>query len=376
MGRAMLIICAGVLVAMGFVTISTSNTGKMLVQQNVNYAEYTMAKNAAHTAIQIAMQEINQDEDWPNQHPEGSPWITTVQGLEVRLHTQYEENDYWETEEHDLLWFYSRAQLGEEFGNRYVEVRSHYEKRPFFDLVPEFNGALQFPTDIGEFNVDGNAYGINGTPPAEHNCPEVKPPIVVNSDSTKEKIEDGIAEHNQLDGDIDVDPSLNYEPTDELIERLWNSSNRTIVNSDYGGTLGSASNPGVFFIEGDVRLTGRQSEGYGIMVIRNDAFMEYQDDDGNTLVIRGNFEFNGLVVFENAQIFDARGTPTINGSVLIGNTGDYEDNPIDIDLGGNIEINYDCKGEMYAKQAAANAVQQNKYTRLVSSENIRFASGL
>jgi hypothetical protein len=44
MGRAMLIICAGVLISLGIVTISTSNQGRMLTQNTVNYAEYTMAK--------------------------------------------------------------------------------------------------------------------------------------------------------------------------------------------------------------------------------------------------------------------------------------------------------------------------------------------
>lgn len=366
MGRAMLIICAGVLISLGFVAISTSNTGKMLTRLNVDYAEYTMAKNAAHTAIQIAMQNINQDEDWPNQHGEDSPWIATVQDLEVRLHTDYEQNDYWESGNHDLLWFYSRAQLGEEFGNRYVEVRSHYYKRPFFELVPDFAGALQFPTDIGNFNVDGNAYGITGTPPAEHNCPESKPPVVVNSEETKEKIEDATEQHDQVDGDIEIDPDLNYEPTDELIERLLSSGHTETINGDRSN-YGTAEQPGVFLVDGDVRLSGNTT-GYGILIIRGDGSMEMDDPE---LTVSGSFTFNGLVIFENAKLFDGRGTPTINGSVLVGNTGDYEDDPIDIDLGGNININYDCMGEKYAKQAAANAVQQNKYTRLTSTENIR-----
>jgi hypothetical protein len=124
-----------------------------------------------------------------------------------------------------------------------------------------------------------------------------------------------------------------------------------------------------FFIEGKVRLTGQQSKGYGIMVIRSDASMEMEDPE---LSVAGNFEFNGLVIFENAYSFDGRGTPTINGSVLIGETDDHTGDKIDIDLGGNININYDCMGEKYAKMAADGAVQQNKYTLLVSTENLRY----
>ena len=368
MGRAMLIICAGVLIAMGFVSMSTTSTSKMLMQQNIEYAEYTMAKNAAHTAIQIAMQKINKDDDWPNRHGENSPWITTIQGLEVRLHAEFEENDYWETGNHDLLWFYSKAQLGESFGDRLVEVMSHYKMRPFFELVPDFQGALQLPTGIGDFNVDGTAHEINGTPPAESGCAvdDTKPPIVVNSVETKDKIK---LEDPNLDGAIEVDPSLNYEPTDELIERLHNSINATFVNSEYSSELGTAENPGVFFVDGNVKLTGNQSTGYGIMVIRSGGNLEYED---GTLSVAGNFTFNGLIIFENAYDFDGRGTPTINGSILVGSTDDYTGDPIDIDLGGDITINYDCLGEKYAKMAADNAVQQNKYTKQVSTENVRF----
>ncbi len=381
MGRAMLIICAGVLISLGIASISTSNQGKMLNQHTVDYAEYTMAKNSAHTAIQIATQHINQNEDWPNLYnSETNYWNPTIQGLEVRLHTDFEENDFWETGEHDLIWFYSKAQIGEEFGNKIVEVISHYRKRPFFELVPDFRGALQLPTDIGEFNVDGNAHNISGIPPSTSGCEvgDVKPPVVVNSQKTKDKlIKAGVNLEGKV-GDPDpdkitLDSELNYEPTDELIERLYNANNTITVDSEFSSTLGTATNPGVFFIEGDVKLTGQQSEGFGIMVIRAGASMEMEDPN---LSVAGNFEFNGLVIFENAYAFDGRGTPTINGSVLVGATTDHlEDetkDKINIDLGGDININYDCKGEMYAKMAADNAVQQNKYTLVVSSENLRF----
>lgn len=379
MGRAMLIICAGVLVSLGIVTISTSNQGKILTQNTVNYAEYTMAKNAAHTAIQMATQEINKDEDWPNLYPSADSYKKfTIQGLEVRLHTEFEENDFWETGEQDLLWFYSKAQLGEKFGNEIVEVKSHYRKRPFYELVPDFKGALQLPTDIGNFKVDGEAHNISGVPPSTSGCEvgDEKPPVVVNSQETKDKLVDAdvnLEGESTTDQDkITVDPELNYEPTDELIERLYNSGNAITVNSDYSSALGTADNPGVFFIEGDVKLTGQQSEGFGIMVIRADASMDYIDEENNSLSVAGNFDFNGLVIFENAYAFDGRGTPTINGSVLVGETDDHTGDKIDIGLGGNININYDCQGEKYAKMAADGAVQQNKYTLLVSTENLSY----
>lgn len=356
MGRAMLIICAGILVALGFVAISTSNTGKSLTRSNVDYAEYTMAKNAAHTAIQIAMQKINQNNDWPNEHPKSSPWVTEVQGLEVGLYMDYyQDSDFWEP---DSLWIYSNAS----YLNDVVQVQSLYLKQPFSSLVPEFRSAIQLPTGFASFNIDGNAHGINGK--ASH-CPDDMPPIITSTQEAADRIPGNI----NLDGDIEVDTDLNYQPTDELVERLFNSGNANIVNGDWSGQLGTAEDPGIFFIENNVKLTGQQSKGYGIMVIRSGGGLEYE----GALEVAGNFEWNGLIIFENAFDFDGRGTPTLNGSIVVGNTDDQTDT-INIDIGGNIEINYDCEAEQYAKMAAANAVQQNRYTRIVTTENIRFPS--
>jgi hypothetical protein len=363
MGRAMLIFCAAALIAIGFINITTSKKGLALTEQNVNYADFIMAKNAAHTAIQISMQNINKDDTWADTYDQGNPWITTVNDREVELYTIHNPHaDFWEP---DSLRMISNAK----HNDITVQVISQYLKEPFSALVPDFTGALQLPTGIGNFNVDGNAYDISGTPPSAHNCPDSKPPVTTSDETTKQKVDDAVATHNQLDGDVSVDTDLNYEPTDELIERLYNSGNAITVNSDFGSTLGTASNPGVFFVEGDVKLTGQQKEGYGILVIRSDANMEMEDPN---LSVAGNFTFNGLVIFENAYNFDGRGTPTINGSVLVGQTDDHTGDPIDINLGGDISINYDCKGEDYAKQAAALAVEQYKYTRIVTTEGANF----
>ncbi len=368
MGRAMLIICAGMLVALGIVAMGTSSQGKLMTEKTVEYAQKTQALNAAHTAIQIVTQEINKkgienmDQQYVDDRNSSNSWTpSTVSGADIVLSIEFLNSD-WETNpyfEEDKLRVSSKATIDNEYESN---VKSVYVVAPFSNLVPDFAGALQLPTGYGSLSVDGNAHDINGTDP---NCSDSRPPIAVNNSQTK----DGLQSHDlNLDGDIAVDNQLDYEPTDELIARLENSENATTVNSDYSENLGTAEEPGVYFIDGQVSLTGQQSEGYGIMVIKDSAHMDYEDEDGNTVSIRGNFEFNGLVIFENAQLFDGSGTPTINGSVLVGDTDPDDTNEIEVDLSGNISINYTCAGEKYAKMGAANTVKQNKYTRVVSSE--------
>jgi hypothetical protein len=370
MGRAMLIICAGVLISLGFVAMSTSNTGKMLVQKNVNYAEFTMAKNAAHTAIQIAMQEINKDNDWPNIHHSGNPWVTTIQGRQVALYMDYyQDANYWEP---DSLWIFSNA----EYLGDIVQVKSLYLKQPFSSLVPDFEGALTVAADADKFTFSmGGSSSMSGNAPDGTTC-EDKPAITTIPGS--EDNFSSITGSASVDGDpkVSTNPNLSYQPTDEMIARLAATDGVQFISGSYKGSMGTKENPGVFFIEDNARLTGGIDEGYGILVVRSHGELEYEGTDGSTLDVAGNFTFNGLVIFENAYNFTGRGTPTINGSVLVGHTKDFPDHypPIDIDLSGNIHLQYDCRGEDYAKMAAANAVKQNKYSRIVSSENIRYPS--
>lgn len=371
MGRAMLIICSGVLVAMGFVSYSASNTSRMLNQRTVDYADYTMSKNAAHTAIQMAMQQINQNDDWPNIHNSNNPWVVTIQDIDVALYTDYVQADeFWEA---DSLWLYSNAQ----FHSEIVQVRSLYLKQRFSSLVPEFTGGLGVAADPDKFTFSrsGNAR-IIGDAPEGSGC-EDKPAI--NTIPGAEGNFSSAEGSNRIIGtpQIGTDPNFNYQPTDELIARLANSPDVQYISGNYTGSLGSKESPGVFFVESEARLTGGVDEGFGIMVVRTSGQLEMEGEDGGSLDLAGNFTFNGLIIFENAYNFNARGTPTINGSILVGHTDDYDGTMIDIDISGNMEIQYDCRAEDYAKMAAASAIEQNKYTRVVTTENIRYpvASG-
>src|SRR6056297_10639 len=372
MGRAMIIITSGVLVALGIFNISTSQQGLALTQKTVNNADYIMAKNTAHTAIQMAMQHINEDDEWAERHDKNNPkftgpWETTINDSEVTLFTEYAKHpDYWEP---DTLRLISNARNNE----IRAEVISLYYKQPFSSLVPDFEGAISLPTGFNTFNANGNAHNITGNAPSGTAC-EDKPAIVVNRSETRDALPNNLNTFG--DPAIKVDNSLSYEPTDELIERLSNTNGVKYLSGKLSGSgvdMGSPANPGVFFVEDDLKITGGKIQGYGILVVRSFGEMEYVNEDGATLDLAGNFEFNGLVVFENAYSMDGRGTPTINGTVLIGNTDLMGNDSIDIDLGGNISINYDCEAEEYARMAAANAVKQNKYTRRVTTEGVNFA---
>ena len=377
MGRAMLIFCAAALIAIGFINITTSKKGLSLVEQTVNYADFIMAKNAAHTAIQISMQKINKDDTWADSHSEGSPWRTTVNDRDVELYTVHNPSpDFWEPDELRMLSNAKHNDIS-------VQVISQYLKEPFSSLVPDFEAALTVAADPDKFDFSmGGSSSIVGDGPPGHGC-EDKPAIsTLPGNSYKfDGIEEGSGSGNNKKGVygdplVYEDPDLSYQPTDELIARLANSPNVNYLNGNLSGNnvdMGSPENPGVFFVEDDLKITGGKIQGYGILVVRTYGEMEYFDEDGTQLDLAGNFEFNGLVIFENAYNFKGRGTPAINGSVLVGHTDDYPDgHSLGIDISGNITLQYDCIGENYAKMAAATAVEQYKYTRIVTSEGVNY----
>src|SRR6056297_3361995 len=243
MGRAMLIICAGALLSLGFVALNTSSTGKMLVEKNVDYAEYTMAKNAAHTAIQIVMQEINKDNDWPNDHDIDDPWMTTVQDRDIALYTDYYQSpNYWDP---DSLWLYSTA----DYLDDVVQVRALYLKQPFSSLVPEFEGALTVAAEAHSFNFSmGGSSSINGNGPS--GC-EDKPAITtMNGSGDNFSVTEGKGKKGvQGDPLVYEKSDLSYQPTDEMIARLANTDGVQYIDGNYKGSMGSKENPGVFFVE-------------------------------------------------------------------------------------------------------------------------------
>lgn len=361
MGRAMLIILSGVIVSLGYIGIGTAGQGKMMISRNVGYANFVTAKNTAHMAIQMAMQKMNEDSTWAEDHHSGNPWIGEIEGRPFSLYAEYIHNstDYWAP---DTVRLYSESDY--DGLKEPVEIVSVYEINSL-DYVPDFKSPLTIATKNFSYSTGGSS-SINGFDGSGSGCSD-KPGITVMDETSNFLVENHTG--NDLKGDppIKTDTTLTYRPTDQLIERLENTAYTQTITGNYKGSMGTKEYPGVFFVEDEARLTGGIDEGFGILVIRSGGNMTYEDSTGAVLDIAGNFKFNGLVIFENAYNFDGKGTPTINGSALVGNTEGYT-KQIDIDISGNLTLQYDCTAKNYAKKAAALAVKQKKYKHIITFE--------
>jgi|SRR5690554_319484 len=371
MGRAMLIFSAGAVIVLGIIQVGIQSQRSAISQNSIVTANNVEIRNKAYTAVQLAMERINTSNgSW---HPQkNSPWIEAIAGDSISLYYTVHPPStpgvgafaYLDEDTvviHAKSWYSSNNNQRKE-----IEIITSYKKSAMH-FVPEFKSAMSFATDDFTLSAGGNSH-ISGNDESGQ-CGGDRPAVTTISERKAQEVANSVgSEHLSSDStNVAFDSNLSYQPVDELIARLAESQNTRYIQGNYKGDLGSETNPGVFFVENNAKLTGGISEGFGILVVRNNGFLGYELE-GVELDIGGNFKFNGLVVFEDAYNLKGRGTPRINGSVLVGKKDENTSNIIDVDLSGNLRIQYNCDAEKYAQVASAKELKQNRYKHVSTYE--------
>lgn len=330
------------LVALGYTFMGMSNQREALTGQSVNKTNKALAQNIAHSGLQFAIDKFNSDNSWVNSE-------STVDLEEGSI--QIEVNT---TGNPDIIKVNSTAKMSA--SDVQHKLVANYDISQKEQLVPEFNSSLGIATDDFNFFLGGSS-NINGYDPTSGKCKD-RPGVQVNSEAGKTKVGtneriDGTPEDEAAVGNID------YEPYNELVKSLEDQPQTQRISGNYKGDLGTEDDPGVFFVEDQATLTGGIEEGHGIMVVRSGGELNLEGE----LDVAGNFQFNGIVIFENAWEMDAKGTPTINGSVIVGSTDDQK---VNIDINGNVQLQYDCTAHQYANLAAEKDLDADRIFKLLS----------
>jgi hypothetical protein len=347
MGRAMLIIVGGLLLSIGITKQGQLGTIFQMTNHSTKYAEVIQANNIANSAIELAVHGLMQNSDW---RTGTTPWS-------VDLDEGHAEVYITDVPAEDLIRVRSTGFVNGE--RRTVTVLFDHKDIHF---VPLFDAAISIKTNLFDFHVNGEATEIDGTSP-EEGCDPVPGVMVTDNDSY-----DKVDEYESViygDPQIGVDEDGSFDEANKLISMLEHApGTQYLPSGNYNGGLGTADNPGVYFVENQTTISGN-TEGYGILVVRRGAeiLVEGEDEviegEDGQLSVRGTFEFTGLVIFENAFNLEASGTPTINGSVFIGASDTWEDN-IDILIQGTPKFKYSCAAQLYAQQAAAQVIEYGK----------------
>lgn len=366
MGRAMLITSAGAVILLGILQLGIQNQRSGIAQNAAIDAYEVQIRNKAFTAAQLTMERINESSgSW---HPTANnPWIQEIAGDSILLYYDLMETvdtSSFAMLEGDTVQIYAKSWFRNPLNGQQkeIDIITSYVKTAMH-FVPEFQSAMSFAVDSDDFDFSASGSSLISGNDASGTCPS-KPAVTVRDQASADKITDDGSHLNSDSLDIGIDPDLSYQPVDELVDRLSQLSSVVKVEGNYKDSFGTPENPGVFFVESTANLTGGVPEGYGILVIRSGGELEL---DGE-LSVAGNFTFNGLVIFENAYNMTGKGTPKINGSVLVGKADEDANDVLDVDLGGTIDIQYDCTAEKYAQLAAAQSLNQNRYKRLSTYE--------
>lgn len=375
----MLIIAAGAIIAVGILQLGVQGKRTGIAQNSAVDAYEVQIRNKAFTAAQVSMERIN--ETGGTWHPTiNSPWVQEIDGDSISLYYDLKPSSSggsYAMLKGDTVEIHARAWYTDPLSNqeRDLEIITSYVKQALH-FVPEFKSAISIAAGYDDFTFSAQGSSLITGDDNSGTC-AAKPAVAVQDQESYDAISADSDTYSRLageGGELTLDTDLSYQPVDQLVARLAQMDGVTrIPDGVYQEDLGSADNPGVFFVEGDTKFASN-TEGFGIMVVRNYGTVS-GDTTGGSLIdeitgsldLKGGFTFNGLVIFENAYNMDGKGTVNINGSVLVGKTEDSFDD-IDIDLNGNITVSYDCEAEETAKAASAMMLNQNRYKRLSTYE--------
>jgi hypothetical protein len=342
MGRAMLIIVASVLVSVGITQTSLFSRLGLMVDHSANYAEAVQAKNIAYMGTELAIREmIDNPPDWKSN--ETFTFSDNIGGGNAAVIVNETTSG--------TLKLVSNASF-----NGASEQITMLLQQNSSSKVPTFISAMGLLfEDEGQFtggiSGGGNKGGVDGND-ASGTCDSV-PGVLVpgNRDKTElENIDDKRRNMDLFRGDpgISVDENLSFDEVAKLIKALEAANPTYLSTVEKTNYLGTEDNPGVFFVQNGKAEIAGNTEGYGIMVVKNTGEVDVPEAE---LTLSGNVKFNGLVIFENAFNLTNNGTVDIFGSVLVGKT--HQGAIFDFQFNGNARIQYDCSAQQYADMAAS-----------------------
>ena len=349
MGRAMLIIVAGVLISLGITQTSVFGGLNNLVGHSTNYAETAQAKNIAYMGTELAIQKMI-SENWRN---DDHPFF--IGGGEVVVSVK------------DTIDNQIKLVSTGTFNNQTQEVTLLLSEQTS-SVVPTFFAALGYiMTDAGLFSFTGNGNPLITGISDNSEC-ESKPGVMINHSDDESEIRDNLGGASSLLGDPDlkIQEGMTFDEFTKLIDTLAPYGK---VPVDASGKGKFDEGPNIYTVNSNIKFAGSGSQGSGILIVRNSGKLEVEGEiiDGG-IDAKGSFQFDGLVIFENAFELDMGGNAVINGSVLIGNTLKYI-NPFSTSLKGTPDIKYDCSAQEYANQAAQGISNSTYFQQMSVYEN-------
>lgn len=342
MGRAMLLLCSGLIIVFGMIQVSLNAKQQTMVELNAQYANSLLARTQASSGMERALNRIVNNPEWRTNNT--GPWVVTMDGLTVSITAV--DNTV------DATLGAREVRITATCVVNGVTERSMAVVRRGPGLpIPESYGAMGIFTENLDLSVSGSAFLITGNDTHPSGVAGSDPPIPGMSVSS-------LAAYNEIMASLNATqrtrvqgtggtPSLKLDPTMDA-SALDAFFDAVIANPDEyypgnhtasgAGSLGTPANPKVIVVEGTLDV--RNATGAGILVIK----------EGGRLDARGNFDnYQGLILIQGSADM-TRGNIKIFGSMMFGGS-----NPalqIDIDFRGNVNIHYSSSALVVAQNLA------------------------
>jgi len=297
MGRMAIIIVIGLSLTVGIVGYSLNNSKTGTLEGVAGFDKYTMARNIAHTAVNMALRALDRND---------SVFIATkrlsaeVMGGKAEVTLSYPFFPAIDTVDLTAWSMFMDT-------TRQMRLRLFRKPVPF----PVVNQAVALRVPNVDFSLDGNPkidgrnHSMLGAllPPSADDKPGVG--FLTPADTA-----DAAPYAAEIDGtpqDAVADSTI--EDPGAYVNEYIAAADRVFTSGTYGSnmTWGSPSAPWIVFADGEVKFNG-YIDGWGILVVRG------------SLTLTGTFKFRGLVVAYEETTIDVQfstGTPDVIGGLIM-----------------------------------------------------------
>lgn len=371
MGRALLIISAGLLITFALVQGAMKGRQLSFSERSGAYIVNSQARNVANTGIELTLRRILDEET------NGNPgWTNNGNWYEIPIENEPFENGTARvlierlspvTEDDSLrLTAAGNFTLNNEVISdtvRVIVVEDYY-------LLPGTKGAVVYDGPSATPNYNGTAFAHDGR---DHDLngnvltdAEPVAGVVAKTDAVKTSLETSLTsgQLDKIQGDppieVDDNPDDNFNDLVTMYSAAADTANVisgcpcTFNNATYG----TPSAPQITVVQGDLTLKGGTS-GAGILVVK----------DGGQLITRGDFTFYGLILVQGAAAdmetsLNFAGNTNIYGGMMLGSVDSNAD--LNLTIKGNIHLNFSSQARGLAQRAARDNINGKKTFKTVS----------
>ncbi len=321
MGKGILIIVLGVSTIIMGIVLDISNNTIQGTEASVSFFERTQARLIANSAVEIYLEKMRRDKTL-NGHFKNN----TLLGGSYDIHIFGPDT---------ALTIRSTSRF-----RGFTHVSLAKAKRSPIEIPGISSSILVSSEDLalnlnGNLDINGNDHNMDGTPGPEPAIPGIAVNDATDSafvvNELKPKISKSILGSG---GTPSVSTSGSSVDWRAVAENYIFAADATYPTGNYstGTILGTAANPQITYVTGNVSFAGNAS-GYGVLVI-----------NGN-LSMSGNFTFRGLIIAYGESTIDCKVTGNggiFGATILVGES-------VDLQATGNASFYYSSQALNLAK---------------------------